>query len=272
MAGTGKKWLIGCGVGCASLVVLLILISIGGSLFMMRPFDQAVDAQQELTAEFGIRGDFVPQPGGISPHRLECFLSVRREVMASCEIFQGVASNFNAMDDLGEQGEDPEMGAVFRGVGNIMGSIFGMVGEIGKVTRLRNEALLANEMGLGEYTWIYILAYNSWLGKAPNTGLDNDDGGSFSRVEEEVLASLMANHVIALQEAGQSAEAELWQHEIERFDRVEHGIPFADGNLPAELAAVFEPFRRKLEENYCPAMAEFDLSRVRKKGLSFHAD
>ncbi|MEN8165809.1 MAG: hypothetical protein ABFS37_16890, partial [Acidobacteriota bacterium] len=225
MAGTGKKWLIGCGVGCGSFVVLMVLISIGGSLFMMRPFDRAVKAQKELTSEFGSRADFVPQPDGITLDRLERFLAVRRAVMASCETFEGVAERFDAMGALENSDEDPALGDVFKGVGGIMGGIFGMVGEIGKVTEVRNAALQENEMGLGEYTWIYMLAYNSWLQKAPNTGLDQTEEGSLSRVDADLIAVLVGNHVGALREAGRVEEADLWQAELDRFDRIELPLP-----------------------------------------------
>ena len=49
-----------------------------------------------------------------------------------------------------------------------MGDVFGMVGNMGEFTQLRNQALLDQDMGLGEYIWIYVLVYNSWLGHPPN--------------------------------------------------------------------------------------------------------
>ena len=49
MAGTGKKWLIGCGAGCAASILLSILLSVGGAFFLVRPMNKAVDAQRELT-------------------------------------------------------------------------------------------------------------------------------------------------------------------------------------------------------------------------------
>ena len=46
MAGAGRKWLIGCGAGCGGLILLIILISVGGSLWMMKPMNAAVDSQK----------------------------------------------------------------------------------------------------------------------------------------------------------------------------------------------------------------------------------
>ena len=60
MAGTGRKWLIGCGVGCGAVVLLGILLSVGGSLYMMRPFNKAVEAQKALEVEFGSRDSYIP--------------------------------------------------------------------------------------------------------------------------------------------------------------------------------------------------------------------
>ena len=41
MAGAGKKWLIGCGAGCGGLILLTIVLSVVGSMWMMRPMNEA---------------------------------------------------------------------------------------------------------------------------------------------------------------------------------------------------------------------------------------
>ena len=44
MAGSGRKWLIGCGVGCGAVILLAILLSVGGTFVMMR-FESGALAQ-----------------------------------------------------------------------------------------------------------------------------------------------------------------------------------------------------------------------------------
>ena len=148
----------------------------------------------------------------------------------------------------------------------------GLAGNIGKHAELRNRSLLAEEMSLGEYVWIYVLVYNSWLGHPPNEGFEENSSGSFTRKERRVIRTLMENHVETLTEAGRDDEAAVWQSEIDRIMDTDSGVPFADGGFPPALAAVIEPLGAKLDAVYCAATSSFELAKVRKKGLSFHTE
>lgn len=271
LAGTGKKWLIGCGVGCAATTLLLILVTVGGSFLMMRPFEKAVSHQKELTAKYGAREEFIPLPDGITAERIKAFLVVRQELLFHCSQFEEIAQAFQQMEALDATDENPPVGDVLKGVGNIMGSVFSVAGEIGALNNSRNNELLKVGMGLGEYTWIYILAYNSWLGHQPNTSFEGDEGG-FSAGETEIMRQLILNHAQALEEVGRTREANLWRDEAGHLQRSEGGVPFASGNLPSEITAALTPYRTKFEATYCPAMSEFDLGQVKKKGFSFQSE
>jgi hypothetical protein len=270
LASKGKQWLIGCGVGCATLTVLLILVTVGGSLIMMRPFNKAVEAQKELTAIHGEREDYVPPPDGITADRMERFLAVRRELMNHCGQFEEIAGSFRQMEELDKGGDDPPVGEVLKGVGNIMGSVFSIAGEIGALNNSRNNELLKNGMGLGEYTWIYVLSYFSWLGNDPDIGLDSHEGGSSSSREVKMILQMMRNHARALEEVGRTAEANLWRDEAQRLTRSGELVPFAAGDLPAEITGPLYKFRDALESTFCPYMAEFELGKVQKRGFSYH--
>ncbi len=272
MADSGKKWLIGCGVGCGTVILLGILLSVGGSLYMMRPFNKAIDAQKELVAEFGGREAYIPPPQGITPDRLEKFMAVRRTVMPMCTEFQKLGESFAAMEELDKNGEEPSKGEVFKAVGDLTGNIFGMVGDMGRFIQLRNEALLEGGMGLGEYAWIYVLVYNSWLGNSPNVDLDGDSKGGMSGGEQKIMRTLVRNHAEALAQAGMTDQASLWEQEADRMKRAETGVPFKGGDLPAGVIRAFLPYERELADLYCEATSSFEMNRVRKKGFSIHSD
>ena len=272
MAGSGKKWLVGCGVGCGAVILLAILLSVGGSLYMMRPFNKAIDAQKELIAEFGDRDAYIPPPQGITPDRIEAFLEVRRAVWPMCAEFRKIGESFAAMEELDKGGEDPSKGEVFKAVGNVMGDVFGMVGKIGRFTHLRNQALLDQGMSLGEYIWIYVLVYNSWQGHVPNHDIGDQAHRGMSASERKVMRTLVLNHAEALEEAGRLDRADLWEKEAGRMVRGETGVPFKDGGLPEELVRGFLPFEHELDGLYCEASASFEMNRVQKKGLSIRSD
>lgn len=272
MAGTGKKWLIGCGAGCGITILLNIIMVIGAGFLFTQPMNKAASSQKELTAAYGEPNDFVPAVDGLTAERIESFLAVRTRLMPSCAKFEDIVGGFEAMDELDKGGDEPSAKEIFQGLGKVMGSVKGLVMEMGEVLEIRNDALMVEDMGLGEYTWIYVLSYNSWLGYAPNTGIDNADGGDFSSRERGLVEDLMNAHADALAEIGRSAEAELWRKELEKLDYSDSGIPFENGSLPLEITGALEGYRSRLEESYCAPMSEFDLGVIKKKGMSFHAN
>ena len=272
MAGTGKKWLIGCGVGCGVTILLNIIVILGAGFFFTRPMNKAVNSQKKLAELHGEPGDFVPAVDGLTTRRLEAFLAVRRNLMPSCQEFKDIAGGFEAMNELDKGGDEPSTKEIFTSLGKVMGSVKGLVTEMGEIMEIRNEALVEQEMGMGEYTWIYVLAYNSWLGYEPNTGIEDSDGGNFNNREKDLIGDLMIAHADALAEKGRTDEAEVWRKEADKLEWSDSGVPFADTNLPLEISKALEAFRGRFEEVYCPPMSEFDLGQIKKKGMSFHSD
>lgn len=273
MAGTGRKWLIGCGIGCAVTTLLGILVTVGGGILMTRPFNRAVTTQRELTESLGERSDYLPPLAGLEKAQLKRFHAIRLDLEPLCATFEEVAVKFQAMDEIGEGGEEPSAGEALHAVGGMMGAVMGMVGNIGRHTEQRNRALLAHEMSLGEYVWVYVLVYNSWLGYPPNTDFESDaEDESFTRKERRLIRDLLDNHVQSLTEAGHLREAEIWQHESDMIMDSANGVPFAESGLPPELAACLEPYRERFDALYCPEASSFELSVIRKKGLGFHSE
>lgn len=273
MAGTGKKWLLGCGLGCGIPMVLVILLTVVGSIRMMKPFNKAVDAQRELSSRYGERDGFVPPVAGLTVDRLEKFMAVRRDLVPLCANFTEIGESFQRMDEFESEGEEPSKGELFGALGNVMGSVFGIAGNIGRFTESRNEALLREGMSLGEYIWIYTLAYNSWLGYPPNTGFEADEGGSFSAGEQRIIRQLMRNHAEALAAADRQPDAAAWLEEVRHLERSEgSGVPWEQHEMPAEIAAALGAYETELTDLFCAATASFEFSQVRKKGLSITAD
>lgn len=275
MAGKTRKWLIGCGIGCAGLVVLTIGGPVVLGLFLMPPLDRAIDAQKELAAALGAPGDYAPPAGPVAPDRIEAFLAVRRAVLPHCAAFEEFTRNMGRMDELDSRSDRPGTGEILRAVGGLTGSVLGLVGDIGKLNEARNRALLEQRMGLGEYTWIYVLAYHSWLGHPVPDRSDADEGeGDGRRVERlrETVLGLMRRHAERLAEAGQAESAAAWRQEADRMERAAAEIPFGPGGLPEPYVAPFSARGDELRAAWCGPMAEYDLGEVRRSGLSVHSE
>jgi len=272
MAGTGRKWLIGCGIGCGVVLVLGIVLTVAGSFFAMRPFNQAVKAQKELTTAFGERDTFMPPPETFADDRLAVFLAVRGDLMPMCADFERVGERFAAVEEMDKQ-EDVSGKEAVRTVLPVLGSVFGMVGDLGRYLELRNTALVERGMGLGEYTWYYVLVYNSWLGQRPNRDFAGaDTTGAYDHSDRYVLSTLLAHQAAALREAGRGDEADVWDQQADAVMDSPDGVPFGRGGLPAPLAARLEPWRERLEAVYCEATGTFELGRIRKRGLSIRVN
>ena len=278
MASTTRKWLVGCGLGCGGAIVIAIGIPLLFGLAKMGPMNRAVDTQKELTAALGDRDSYTPPAGAPAPERLDAFLAVRRAVLPQCERFTRIAADFARMDDLGAGSDQPSRGEVFRSVARLSGSVVGIVGDIGKLTEARNEALLAQRMGMGEYTWLYTLVYHSWL-EHPVPGVRRRADGD-GEVEKHVsvkrqrvaLLGMMHRHAAELAQAGQADQAQVWRDEADRMERRDAEVPFAGGSLPPEWAAAFDTRGDDLRAAWCGPMAEYELGEVRKSGLSIHAN
>lgn len=265
MSGKSRRWLAGCGIGCGVVVVLVIVGVVGGSFMMMGDFKDAIGDRETLDQRYGGQGDFVPAAdGAIPPERMEAFLAVRDSVMTFCDDFMATSAQFERMDALDE--DAPKVEAL-SGVAGLTGEIFMMVPRMGRFFGARNGMLLEVGMGLGEYTYIYVLAYGDRLrgdGVAPESDFFSS-GDPNARVCG-VLRGMVRNQLDAAVDADTRA---LLEAEIGRLEADPRRIPWQDG-LPPNVAASIAPYRERLDAVFCPATVGLELNKNRQRGLSIH--
>ena len=128
-------------------------------------------------------------------------------------------------------------------------------------------------MGLGEYTWIYVVAYYSWLGHQP-TNFALGEGERPRIFADRVLGEvrdMIGRQLETLSASPGAAQADssligLMQSELEAMEGDPDRLPFAEG-MPVELEASLEPFRERLERTYCAATSELDFMRTERGRL-----
>ena len=256
-------WLLGCGIGCVVIVVVCLGFLGGGIYYFGRlagGVDQAVETREVLNERFGKPEDYAPAADGAVPaERLEAFLAVRTSVQPLCRRFD---ATFGHMDVLSEQ-KEVTAGELFGAFKSMMG----IVPLISEFFQARNQALLDAEMGLGEYTYLYVLVYHA-SPDAPEPG-----GRPSSRVRGDFLGYLRAQAEAAssLEIPGGAAFRSDLAREIAALEEDEKRIPWQDG-LPEAIAASLQPYRRPLDELACPAAEEVALSVSNRTRLGIHAD
>ncbi|PID78728.1 hypothetical protein CSB20_13730 [bacterium DOLZORAL124_64_63] len=277
MNGKLKK---GLGIGCALLVIAVFLV-IGSVAFVLQrvsgDYRQARDSQEALFAEQGDPWQYTPGNGGLpTAERVAVFLTVRRELgewRASTATM--LADFLHLKQKKEEQGGLLTTYRLAREGGDL-------ASHLARYWTARNRALMRHGMGLGEYAYLYALAYYAYLGYDPADGvrrlgleLGGEAGGLTLRAdasaegERQDRAWARVHHLItpmlrraaesgsaadpAAEPAADLAVAPAWHQaltqELDLLAESPLRYPWRDG-APQPLADAFRAHRQELEQLY----------------------
>jgi hypothetical protein len=266
MTPPASRWRGIVGIGCA-ILGLIALVGLGvGTYYFGGLFARAGEAEKTATTlaeRFGTPDDYTPSPGGVEAGRLEGFLAVRREVQRHCPALVALGEQLRPLREAEGSEKRPSAGDFFSILGGSM--------RLGPITvdllTARNQALLAQEMGLGEYTFLYALAYQSgpnapdpaWL--FPHETENTTDG-------RERLVGILRRLADAARAApGPAIAAETVDAEIARLQSEPGRRLWAEG-LPTGLREPLAARAADLAAGYCPAAAQFDLAEIERHTAS----
>lgn len=282
---TASKWLIGCGIGCGVVILLLVFAGVGSYFFVkniVNGFEETEAIADDLTERYGGIKDFCPDPGGaIGPERVEAFLSVRNSMEPAKEKLESSIIILSDEERENQFREEPSPGVLTK-----IKTGFGIIPLIAEFYTRRNQALLDAEMGLGEYYFIYVVSYYSWLGKSPGDGLeynlvdeDDEKRGVYWRRrrnedledrQDDVLKQLnrqilpmLKNQIAKLTRIDVSPIRDPWREmlaaEIEAMEADRFRLLWQDG-LPDVLEASLKPFRGRLEVSYSKVLNALEMA------------
>lgn len=280
---TTKKWLIGCGIGCGVVILGFIILGTAGYFFIkdiVKDFNKTEILMDTLKERYGTTREFSPDPdGAIRPARIEIFLAVRSSMAPAMEEME---RTINILSEMEHRDRDTEESSE-----NIFTKIktgLGFATQIAEFYRSRNQALLDNDMGMGEYYYIYVMSYYSLLGKSPSDGPpfrveDQAAGGRIMfterrretqedrmdqmlrRVHRQIFP-ILQNQYKRLTEWDVSRAKEKWRTalaaEIEAMESDRYRLPWGDG-LPDILKTSLEPYRSRLESSYSAMLNIFEV-------------
>jgi hypothetical protein len=222
----------------------------------------------EITEKYGEIREYTPEPdGSFNPYRIELFLSVRKSFSQERE---NLEKSLAALSP-GTSPEDIDV-KTSKNVFKMIRLGFGLLPEIAEFYKSRNQALLDAGMGLGEYYYIYIISYYSWLKKTPEDGPDfqiigsnsNITFGDEEKITEErkeqitrrihyIILPMMHNQFDKLSTDYTLKDKIEWRKTLkEEIDAMEYDhlrIPWQE-ELPEVIENSLRPFRRRLKESY----------------------
>lgn len=283
-----KKWLIGCGIGCGVVILGFIILGSAGYFFIkdiVKNFQASETLMNTLTDRYGTPREFIPDPdGAIRPARLEIFLAVRSSMTPAMEEMERTINILSEMEQKDRYKEEPSPN-VFTKIKTGLGFPI----QMAEFYRSRNQALLDNEMGMGEYYYIYVMSYYSFLGKSPTDGPpfrvdDQSSRGTImfserhSETQEDRMDSMLRrvhrqifpilqNQYKKLTEGDVSRAKEKWRTalaaEIKAMESDRYRLPWGDG-LPDILKTSLKPYRSRLESSYNAMLNIFEVTRDRE--------
>jgi hypothetical protein len=274
---TAGKWVLGCGVGCGLVIVLLATAGIGSCVWLTRstsePMERAVETRQTLAERHAEA--YTPPPGWVRPERLDAFLGVRERLADARERLKQAMLGMAVTPERAQEMETQGFLEGLRSGWEISKSAVAFAPALGRYFAARNEALLAEDMGLGEYSWLYALSYWSFLGHDPTASID--DAEEFAGAPEgegpmglDVLGTMALPRLrddlrAMFRRAAEAHGGKAAVAELERLEENPHRIPWQDG-LPDDIAATLEPRRDALERTWSAAVNGMALAINEKTG------
>jgi len=252
-------------IGCVVLIIIAVALLLVMMVKMMSPFNSAVDARHAIEEQFGAQEAYVPPTSGApSADRIEVFLEVRRTLSEPCADLSSAQQQVQKLEGFDDQDEVKRL-EVLKQAFSTTKSMMGVGPVIGRLYEVRNQSLLEAGMGLGEFTYIYTVAYRDQQLDPP--GADQLFGPTpTNRRVRKALLSMLENQLEALRsEGGGESEIVALETEISAMQADQGRIPWQD-ELPRAITEALAPYRAELDELYCPAMAPLELMINEKRG------
>ena len=262
--------------GWRYLAIATIVFFLGaGTWFLILPIQQAKKLEHSLIDRYGWAPKYTPPADGIvQPGRLERFIRVREAVQANCKVFQNIMDSVIRLETLESDPDLPASQKASEGFDSLK-SMFSAAPTFLEFMDSRNSALLTEEMGLGEYIYIYLAAYGELLALESQGRYANQEEAYLSPRARKEYVQILGNQLAALQSADQDQDqdasslalaAEL-QAEMTALTDGSHSSPWP-GGPPARTAESLAPYRDRLSALYCDGIVRVEILQ-KNKGFNF---
>ncbi|MBU0740902.1 hypothetical protein KKG45_11655 [bacterium] len=240
-----------CSPGCLiAMIVVVVGFAVAG-YFVMRPINAAKRIEQDLVDRLDPVPAYIPAPdGAVAPERVEIFLAVRAGLLEQTGRIQATFARIDSVD----RQEDLDAGELWDFLRDAVGTLPRMV----EYFSARNTALLAHGMGLGEYFYIYVLAYGDRLCPPGEDGHPPAECEYVTGRTTRELTQMLRNQLDNPDHPPPDGIAASLEREIAALERGERVLPW-QGERPAAIAASLAPYRARLDRLFCEQTRELEL-------------
>jgi len=252
------------------LIILFVICS--GIYFLTAGVRNAKRVEQTLIDRFDWADNYTPAiDGHIAEPRIEAFIRVREAVQAGCADYQAILMSIGELDKLESNQEEAAADVTSTGIQGLK-SAFSAGPKMMEFSTTRNQALLKENMGLGEYLYIYLTTYGEQLASEPLQAFAATEEAYLSDRARKEFTQILTNQLTALQGGESSAahsklETEL-QTEIDALNNGSHPSPWPNGPV-GKARKSLAPYRQQLNGLYCSGIVKIELLQ---KNRGFNLD
>ena len=249
----------------------LAFFLVAGIYFVVAQTRESKRLERALIERYDWASKYTPPiDGSVPPQRVERFIRVRQAVQPNCADYQSIFDDLNDLENIEENQEMPTVKKVSKSIGGVV-NVFSVAPKFLEFMETRNRSLLAQEMGLGEYIYIYLAAYGEQLANESASTYSSMDEAYISPRARDEFVQILGNQIAALEVAGPEGSPEGLvadlRGEIEALEDGSHSSPWPNGPTGRTRESL-APYHEQLVELYCSGIVRIELQQ-KNRGLEF---
>ena len=250
---------------------IIVFVVTSGVFFLTAGIRDAKRVEQTLIDRLGWADQYTPSPdGSISPQRIESFIRIREILQPDCADYQAVLTSIAKLEQMETDEESSSSDTASAGLQGLK-SAFSAGPRMVKFSTNRNQALLKEEMGIGEYLYIYLTSYGEQLAKEPASAFSNMEEAYVSERARREFVQILSNQQLALQtnelQSTYPGLDEDLQAEINALKDGSHSAPWPNGPIGKARESLI-PYQSQLNDLYCSGIVRIELLQ-KNRGLNF---
>jgi len=285
-----SKILTGCGIGCGTVAIILIVIGVIGYNFFSEKVEEIKKFSEiisNLEDQYEDYNNFTPSENDLfSESRMEIFLEIRDSIKAKTPAFTSALRKIShKIEDSTRNNEDNQS---FSGVLDMVNTGFSAIPEIANYFTYRHKLLEKYKMAIGEYYYYFLMSYyvalDTDMGDGPNFPVPgNSDGTSYNYSNknysdsEEFINELREKRIDRIKIKVNNFMLSVFQNylakkntkhkkiimrQIKLMEKDKYELPFSDSK-PVFFTIFFEKYSNRLKNNYVEILNPLEINPVK---------